>query len=88
MKGRMELTLAVAVGSSIQISVGVIPILVLTGWAMGRDLTLYFENFETICFFLSVLLVNLVISDGLSNYLEGAMLVALYLVIAVSIWVY
>lgn len=55
---------------------------------MNRDLTLYFENFETICFLLSVLLVNLVISDGLSNYLEGAMLVSLYLVIAVAFWVY
>lgn len=60
----------------------------LAGWAMGRELTLYFENFETICFFLSVLLTNLVISDGLSNWLEGAMLVALYLIVAVAFWVY
>lgn len=75
----MEITIGVAIGSSIQISVGVVPLLVLVGWAIGRDLTLYFENFETICLFLSVLLVNLVVNDGLSNYLEGIMLVALYL---------
>ena len=88
MKGKMEITIGVAIGSSIQISVGVVPLLVLVGWAIGRDLTLYFENFETICFFLSVLLVNLVVNDGLSNYLEGIMLVALYIVIAVAFWVY
>lgn len=74
--GKMEITIGVAIGSSIQISVGVVPLLVLVGWAIGRDLTLYFENFETICFFLSVLLVNLVVADGLSNFLEGIMLVS------------
>jgi len=86
MKGKMEITIGVAIGSSIQISVGVVPILVLVGWAIGRDLTLYFENFETICLFLSVLLVNLVVNDGKSHYLEGIMLVSLYLVIAVAFW--
>lgn len=48
----------------------VVPILVLAGWAMNRDLTLFFENFETICFFLSVLLVNGIVSDGLSNFVS------------------
>lgn len=43
MKGKMEITLGVAIGSSIQIAVGVVPILVLVGWAMNRDLTLFFE---------------------------------------------
>lgn len=42
---RLSLTrnFAVSVGSSIQIAIGVIPLLVLIGWAMGRELTLYFE---------------------------------------------
>jgi Ca2+:H+ antiporter len=61
MKGKMEITLGVAIGSSIQIAVGVVPLLVLVSWAIGRELTLYFENFETICFFISVLLVNIVV---------------------------
>ena len=52
MKGKMEITLGVAVGSSIQISLGVLPVLILAGWAMDKDLTLYFENFEVICYFL------------------------------------
>ncbi|GAA6026814.1 hypothetical protein JCM8097_005880 [Rhodosporidiobolus ruineniae] len=86
-KGKMELTIGVAVGSSIQIAVGLIPILVLVGWVIDQDLTLFFQNFETIVLFVSVLLVDILVSDGRSNYLEGLMLIALYLVIALAFWV-
>ncbi|GAA5969996.1 hypothetical protein JCM11641_000224 [Rhodosporidiobolus odoratus] len=86
-KGKMELTIGVAVGSSIQIAVGLIPILVLVGWAINQDLTLFFQNFETIVLFVSVLLVDILVSDGRSNYLEGLMLIALYIVIALAFWV-
>jgi Ca2+:H+ antiporter len=67
-----------------QISAFVIPLLVIVGWATGHDLTLFFANFETIVLFVSVLLVNLLIQDGKSNYMEGLMLVTLYFVIALS----
>ncbi|KAG0145211.1 hypothetical protein CROQUDRAFT_659022 [Cronartium quercuum f. sp. fusiforme G11] len=87
MKGKMELAIGVAVGSSIQIAVGVIPIMVIVGWITGKPLTLYFENFETICLVFSVLLTTLLIQDGKSNYMEGAMLVSLYVIIALAIWV-
>lgn len=63
------------------------PVLVLVGWAVGQPLTLYFHDFETINLVVSVLLVNSLIQDGKSNYLEGALLVALYLVISLSFWV-
>jgi len=86
-KGKTELVIGVCVGSSIQIAIGVIPILVLIGWAIDRNLTLYFENFETICLFVSVFIVNSVLNDGKSNYLEGLMLMSLYLVIALAFWV-
>ncbi|GJN88378.1 hypothetical protein Rhopal_001344-T1 [Rhodotorula paludigena] len=85
-KGKMELTIGVAIGSSIQIGVGLIPILVIVGWIINQDLTLFFENFETIVLFVSVLLVDILVSDGKSNYLEGLMLIALYLVIALAFW--
>ncbi|GAA5829595.1 hypothetical protein JCM11251_000213 [Rhodosporidiobolus azoricus] len=86
-KGKMELTIGVAVGSSIQIAVGLIPILVLVGWIIDQDLTLFFQNFETIVLFVAVLLVDILVSDGRSNYLEGLMLIALYIVIALAFWV-
>ncbi|GAA6013231.1 hypothetical protein JCM8202_003076 [Rhodotorula sphaerocarpa] len=85
-KGKMELTIGVAIGSSIQIAVGLIPALVIVGWIINQDLTLFFENFETIVLFVSVLLVDILVSDGRSHWLEGAQLVALYLVIGLAFW--
>ncbi|KAJ9114007.1 hypothetical protein QFC22_005825 [Naganishia vaughanmartiniae] len=82
--GKMELTIGVSVGSSIQIAAGMIPILTLLAWPMGKPLTLYFADFETIALFVSVILVSGLLNDGSSNYMEGVMLVALYLVIALS----
>ena len=46
-KGRMEITIGVSVGSSIQIGVGVIPLLVLVGWAIGQPLTVRFLIVES-----------------------------------------
>lgn len=86
-KDKMEIALGVAVGSSIQICLGLVPTLVIVGWLIGQPLSLYFHNFETITLVISVLLVSSLIQDGKSNYLEGSMLVALYLVIALSFWV-
>lgn len=84
MRGKMEITIGVSVGSSIQIAAGMIPILVLVAWPLGKDLTLYFADFETIVLFISVMLVNVLLQDGRTNYIEGIMLIALYLIIALS----
>ncbi|KAL4257306.1 Vacuolar calcium ion transporter [Pleurotus pulmonarius] len=86
-KDKMEITITIAVGSSIQIAVFVVPLLVIVGWITGHDLSLFFANFETITLFASVLLVNLLLQDGKSNYMEGLMLVGLYIVIALAFWV-
>ncbi|KAE8184564.1 hypothetical protein CF336_g7752 [Tilletia laevis] len=85
-KGKMEIAVGVAVGSSIQIAVGVIPALVIVSWAIGQPLTLYFHSFETVVLVASVILVNELIQDGKSNYLEGCALVGLYIVAALAFW--
>jgi Ca2+:H+ antiporter len=87
MKDKMELTIGICVGSSIQIATFVVPLLVVIGWCSGHELTLFFDDFETVSFFVSVLLVNLLLQDGKSNYMEGLMLITLYLVIAMAFWV-
>ncbi|KZT26610.1 Calcium/proton exchanger [Neolentinus lepideus HHB14362 ss-1] len=87
MKDKMELTIGICVGSSIQIATFVVPLLVIIGWIVDRDLTLFFADFETITLFISVMLVNLLIQDGKSNYMEGVMLITLYLIIALAFWV-
>lgn len=86
MKDKYELTIGICVGSSIQISALVIPLLVIVGWIIGQPLTLHFQNFETILLFVSVFLVSLLIMDGKSNYMEGLMLITVYLVIALAFW--
>lgn len=72
-KGKMDLAINVAIGSSMQIALFVTPFLVILGWIMHQPMTLQFQGFETMVFFLSVLIVNYLIQDGKSNYLEGAM---------------
>ncbi|KAL9027722.1 MAG: hypothetical protein Q9196_003795 [Gyalolechia fulgens] len=80
-KNKMDLAIGVAIGSSMQIALLVTPFLVVLGWAIGQPMTLHFEIFETVVFFLAVLVTNYLISDGKSNYLEGAMLFGMYIII-------
>ena len=77
-KDKMDLAIGVAIGSSMQIALLVTPFLVILGWMIGQPMTLHFETFETVVFFLSVLVTNYLIQDGKSNYLEGAMLLGTY----------
>ncbi|KAL7417354.1 Sodium/calcium exchanger protein-domain-containing protein [Mrakia frigida] len=87
-KDKIDLSLSIAVGSSIQIALFVIPVLVLLGWAIGQPLTLKFDLFETIALFLTILVVNWAIQDGKTNYLEGAILMLCYVIIALVTWYY
>jgi len=87
-KNKITLSLGVAVGSSIQIALFVIPFIVVLGWILGKPLTLLFDPFESIVLFLSVLTVNYVVQDGKSNWLEGMILMCLYIIIAVTFWYY
>lgn len=73
----MDLAIGVAIGSSMQIALLVTPFLVILGWVMGQPMSLYFQSFETVVFFMSVLITNYVIQDGKSNYMEGAMLLGM-----------
>jgi Ca2+:H+ antiporter len=79
LKDKMDLAMGVAIGSSMQIALLVTPFLVILGWIIGQPMTLRFETFETVVFFLSVLVVTYVIQDGKSNYLEGAMVSSSFL---------
>ncbi|KAL2015451.1 hypothetical protein VTK56DRAFT_5413 [Thermocarpiscus australiensis] len=85
-KNKMDLAMGVAIGSSIQIALLVTPALVMLGWAIGQPMTLHFETFQTVAFALSVLVVTYTVQDGKSNYLEGAMLLGLYIIIALAFW--
>ncbi|KAL5338848.1 Sodium/calcium exchanger protein-domain-containing protein [Aspergillus crustosus] len=88
-KDKMDLSIGVAVGSSMQIALLVLPLIVVIGWIMGKDdMSLYFDAFQVILLFVSVLLVNYLIADGKSHWLEGVQLMIMYLIIAVAAWFY
>lgn len=57
-KNKMDLAIGVAVGSSIQIALFVTPVVVLLGWALQKDMSLYFSLFETISLFVSAFIVS------------------------------
>ena len=54
------------------------------GWILNKDMSLYFSLFETISLFVSAFIVNFLVLDGRSNYLEGALLIAAYVIIALA----
>lgn len=83
-KNKMDLAIGVAVGSSIQVAMMVLPLLVLIGWWIDKPMSLLFTTFECSVTFITVFLCNSLISDGKSNYLEGVMLVGTYVIVAVS----
>lgn len=88
MKDKMDLAIGVAVGSSLQIAIFVTPFMVIIGWIIDVPMSLYFSTFETAILFVSVFISNLVILDGESNWLEGAMLLSTYLIAALAFFYY
>jgi Ca2+:H+ antiporter len=83
-KNRIGLSVEIAIGSSLQIALFVVPFLVFLSLALGNPLTLVFNEFELIALIGGVLITVLVAEDGEANWLEGAILVALYLMLALA----
>ncbi|KAK0750071.1 hypothetical protein B0T18DRAFT_437417 [Schizothecium vesticola] len=64
------------------------PLVVLVGWVLGKPMDLHFEIFMIGLLVLSILVVGNFLRDGESNWLEGALLVVVYVIIAISCWYY
>ena len=86
MKNKMDLSVSVALGSSLQIALFVAPVLVLAGWILGQPMDLNFNPFELIAVAVSVLIANSVSSDGRSDWLEGVLLLAAYTVLGIAFY--
>ncbi len=84
LKNKMDLSLGISIGSSLQIALFVAPLLVFISLLFGRELTLVFNPFEIIALFAAALIAALVSLDGESNWLEGAQLLALYAIVALA----
>ena len=83
LKNKMEISLGIAIGSSLQIALFVAPLLVLLSRVIGpRPMDLVFTPAEVLAVFVAVLITGQIASDGESNWLEGAQLLAVYVILA------
>lgn len=87
-KDKLDLSMAIAVGSSIQVALAILPILVLVGWIIGQPMSLFFDTFETITLVISLLLVNFTIGAGRADWVKGVNLMITYAMIALVCWYY
>ncbi|NEQ36955.1 MAG: calcium/proton exchanger [Okeania sp. SIO3I5] len=86
MKNKMDLSVSVAVGSSLQIALFVAPVLILAGLLLDQPMDLNFNPFELVAVVVAVLIANSVSSDGRSDWLEGALLLAAYAVLGLAFY--
>jgi len=84
LKNRMDLSLSIALGSSLQIALFVAPVLVFLSLLMGNPMALEFNAPEVVAMIAASLIGALVAIDGRSNWLEGAMLLAVYGILALA----
>ena len=83
-KDKMDLAIGITVGASTQVALLVAPILVFAGHLLGKDMNLLFTPYEMWAVVLAVFIARLLIYDGESTWLEGLMLVAIYLMLGVG----
>ncbi|NJR51053.1 MAG: calcium/proton exchanger [Leptolyngbyaceae cyanobacterium CSU_1_3] len=85
-KNNMDLSVSVAMGSSLLVALLVAPILVLVGQAIGQPMDLSFNLFEVVAVTIAVAVANLISLDGRSNWLEGILLLATYVILGAAFY--
>ncbi|MBW4599335.1 MAG: calcium/proton exchanger [Calothrix sp. FI2-JRJ7] len=85
-KNKMDLAVAVAMGSSLQIAMFVAPVLVLVGQFIGQPMNLEFNPFEVLTVAIAVVITNSISTDGKTNWLEGALLLITYAVLGTAFY--
>jgi len=84
LRNKMELSVEIAVSSSLQIALFVAPLLVFISLWVGNPLQLIFNQFELLALGAAVIITALVASDGESNWLEGSALLAVYIILGLA----
>lgn len=84
LKDEMHMTMNFTIGKCLQTSLFVTPLMVIIAWGMGRDLTLSFDGFEVVSLFASILLLNYLIIDARSSWIQGVLLIADWILIALA----
>lgn len=85
-RNQMDLSVGIATSSSTQIALFVAPVLVLASWLLGAPMTLAFELFELVAIALAVAILSQIASDGVSNWYEGLLLLAVYAIFGIGFY--
>lgn len=85
-KNLMDLTVATALGDSLLVALFVAPLLVFVGQLTGQDMDLNFNPFESIAMAVAVVVTNLISFSGRSNWLDGTLLLATYIILGVAFY--
>jgi len=85
-KDKMDLSVSVALGSTLLVALLVVPVLVLLGPRLGHPLDLSFNIYELVAVITAVVVSNLVSLDGRSDWLEGVLLLAAYVILAAGFY--
>lgn len=81
-RNKMDLSVSVVLGATLLVALLVVPVLVLSGPLLGHPIDLRFDLYELIAIVTAVALSNLVTLDGRSDWLEGVLLLAAYVILA------
>ncbi len=84
MKNQMDLAVGIAIGSSLQIALFVAPVLVLASYLRADPMDLLFSTLEVVAVVMSVVIARMVAEDGESNWLEGLMLLTVYVILGLA----
>lgn len=85
-KGKLDLAIQIALGSSTQIALLVAPLLILAGVVLAQPMDLVFEPFQVILLGLATAVVAMITLDGETHWFEGVQLLAVYAMIAVAVF--
>ena len=83
MRNKMDLSLGIALGSSLQIALFVAPVLIFASYLFGHPMDLEFTLPEVVAVVVSIFIVEQISSDGESNWIEGVQLLSVYAILAI-----
>jgi Ca2+:H+ antiporter len=84
MKNQMDLAVGIAIGSALQIALFVAPVLVFASYLRNEPMDLLFTTMEVVAVILAVMIARMVAEDGESNWLEGSLLLLVYVILGMA----
>ena len=83
MKNKMDLSVGIAIGSSLQIALFVAPVLIFLSYSFGRRMNLEFTVPEVVAVVASVYILFQISGDGETNWIEGIQLLSVYVILGI-----